>query len=47
MLRSLNLRPWITSFKNDYQPDGCHPNNAGHEKYLYPVIKRYLESVVC
>ena len=47
MLRSLNLRPWITSFKNDYQPDGCHPNNAGHEKYLYPVIKRYLESAVC
>ena len=46
MLRSMNLKPWIASFKNSYQPDGCHPNNAGHEKYLYPIIKHYLESVV-
>lgn len=45
-LRSMNLKPWINDFKTAYQPDGTHPNNAGHLKYVYPVIKHYLESFV-
>lgn len=46
MLRCMNLKPWIADFRTAYQPDGCHPNNAGHLKYLYPIIKNYLSTVV-
>lgn len=45
-LRSMNLKPWINDFRTAYQPDGTHPNNAGHLKYVYPVIKHYMESFV-
>lgn len=41
-LRTMNLKPWIASFRTAYQPDGTHPNNAGHLKYVYPRIKRTL-----
>lgn len=45
-LRSMNLKPWIASFREAYQPDGTHPNNAGHLRYVYPVIKNYLLTIV-
>ena len=45
-LRSMNLKPWIEAFRTAYQPDGTHPNNAGHLKYVYPRVKALLKTYI-
>ena len=48
------LRPWDTNFTQIYYVDdnkdgnfgeGVHPNSLGHEKFIYPKVKAFLESL--
>ena len=46
------LRPWDTNFNKNYYKDdngdgnysdGAHPNSLGHEKFIAPKVKLFLE----
>ena len=42
------LRPWIGRFKEEYfvsVDDGTHPNEKGHEKFIYPRIREFLRKL--
>ena len=49
------LRPWDVNFNKIYYKDdngdgnyseGVHPNSFGHEKFIAPKIKLFLESLI-
>lgn len=49
------LRPWDTNFNKIYYKDdnedgnyseGVHPNSLGHEKFIAPKVKLFLESLI-
>lgn len=49
------LRPWDTNFNKNYYKDdngdgnyseGIHPNSLGHEKFIAPKVKLFLESLI-
>lgn len=47
LFHNSNVITWNNTFnaKYTYNSDSIHLNNAGHEKYLYPIIRDTLERV--
>ena len=48
LYRCSQLRPNDEYFRNNvfFNGDGVHPNNFGHEKYLYPQIREFLKKLI-
>lgn len=44
MFRECQLNPHIVSYKTAYQPDGAHPNTAGHQ-YMAERVIGYLKQL--
>ncbi|MBR1597817.1 MAG: SGNH/GDSL hydrolase family protein [Lachnospiraceae bacterium] len=44
LYRISGMQPEIPLLQSMYNPDGLHPNNAGHEK-IYRILKAYLENL--
>lgn len=42
-----NLRPWDATFRTNYynEADGTHPNNDGHELFVYPKMREFLRTI--
>ena len=42
-----NLRPWDSTFRTNYynNADGTHPNNDGHELFVYPKMREFLRTI--
>lgn len=42
------IRPWTYSAKRDlyYSKDGVHPNEQGHEMFLYPHIREFIKTLI-
>ena len=40
-----NVWSWNNEWNNVYCPDGVHPNDLGHKRYLYPIIRDTLNKV--
>ena len=48
LYRCSQLRPDDEYFRQNvfFNGDGVHPNNFGHEKYLYPQIREFLKKLI-
>ena len=44
LYRTSGMQPEVPLLKERYNPDGIHPNDAGHER-IYRILKSYLESI--
>ena len=40
-----NVWSWNNAWNNVYCTDGVHPNDLGHKRYLYPIIRDTLNKV--
>lgn len=44
LYHSSNLRPWVSSFRTTYMPDGVHPNDNGTDLFVNR-IKEFVKSL--
>ena len=45
LYRESNIWSWNGYWNSKYCPDGVHPNDLGHKRYLYPIIRDCLNKV--
>ena len=48
LFRTSGLRPWTYATKQSlyYNSDGVHPNELGHELFLYPRIRGFINTLI-
>jgi hypothetical protein len=48
LFHASGLQPWNDAFDDIYynNSDDCHPNNKGHEEYIYPHVREFVKTIV-